>query len=489
MPALTSEAAQEMLAEIRAINKGEKDYGPSDDKKKAKAKAHKELTSEARKPAEKEAKAHKAEMAALREEFESFKAKLHDQRAPSKAGLIGQGQGQEPGGRRKLSSSGKAHPFMKSSFRGYKAGELFEAMAEYKCFGEGGFNPEVAGRGKAKLEELAAWEGVPSMSAGSIGKATLGASNANGGYVLPNNLVDDVIKPNVQEFFYPDLITIRTGVNVRGVDQPYRTGAPSRALAINWGALKTNVDEAYGSYTATLGTFAKIYDLGKQYMRFSAGSAETDVLDELAKSFFLAEKYSVIAGPGTGAATPGVNDPTLGIYTALAADAPTYSTTFSGASASTLLGSAVTAFTQMLKALAKRSRTANAIVTDSDTYWSILAEGSDTAGNWAAPLVAGGVTRPGFNVDTNGILRFWGVPLYFDSDFDTNTSTTKAAIAGDWKALKMFRGSEFRVDTTDIAGTRWDYNLVGFRGEAEWGINAYAAAAVGAFQLGTAIIP
>jgi len=70
---------------------------------------------------------------------------------------------------------------------------------------------------------------------------------------------------------------------VRGVDQPYRTGAPTRMTAQDWGVTKENVDEAYGSYTATLTTFARIYDQGKQYVRFSAGAAEVDVIDELTK--------------------------------------------------------------------------------------------------------------------------------------------------------------------------------------------------------------
>jgi len=38
------------------------------------------------------------------------------------------------------------------------------------------------------------------------------------------------------------------------------------------------------------------------------------------------------------------------------------------------------------------------------------------------------------------------------------------------------------VDSTDIAGTRWDYNLVGFRGEMEMGLDARPAVYAGAFE-------
>jgi hypothetical protein len=53
----------------------------------------------------------------------------------------------------------------------------------------------------------------------------------------------------------------------------------------------------------------------------------------------------------------------------------------------------------------------------------------------------------------------------------------------------MYRGAEFRIDTTDVAGTRWDFNLLGFRGEAELGFHAGAGVAVGGAQLITGLIP
>ena len=48
---------------------------------------------------------------------------------------------------------------------------------------------------------------------------------------------------------------------------------------------------------------------------------------------------------------------------------------------------------------------------------------------------------------------------------------------------------EFRIDSSDVAGTRWDTNLIGFRGEEEIGFNAYPAVFVGAMELITSVIP
>ncbi len=124
-----------------------------------------------------------------------------------------------------------------------------------------------------------------------------------------------VKKPQTMRAIYTDLVTVRSGVNVRGVDQPFRTGAPARATFQDWGQTKENVNEAYGSYTANLGTIARIYDVGKQYLRFSAGSAEQDVMDELQKAMALGENFYIIAGAGTGSV--GSGDPTTGVYTAL----------------------------------------------------------------------------------------------------------------------------------------------------------------------------
>jgi HK97 family phage major capsid protein len=340
---------------------------------------------------------------------------------------------------------------------------------------------------------------LPEVSQGYLrdpetAKATLGATGATGGYVLPNNLVDSVIKPRTAQAHYENLVTVRPNVNVRGVDQPYRTGAPTRMQFSDWGTTKENVNEAYGSYTATLGTMARIYDVGKQYLRFSAGLAEQDVMDELAKARILGENFYILAGAGTG--TVGTGDPTEGVYTALVAGAAAYTTAFAGASSSTIAGSAAAGIAAGLKAMVARSQIPSACVVSATTYFSILTEGSDNAGFYigSTPMAGGAglsnaAMAAGFRPLENGGVSIFGVPLLWDEGFDTNTGTTKAGILADWSQFRLYRGTEFRIDTSDQAGTRWDQNLVGFRGEEEIGFHAGSGVSVGAAQLVTGLIP
>ncbi len=118
------------------------------------------------------------------------------------------------------------------------------------------------------------------------------------------------------------------------------------------------------------------------------------------------------------------------------------------------------------------------------TFFQALGQGTDTAGFWVSPEAG----PTGFSRLPGGGLAYWGVPVYYDANFGTN-ATTKIAIAGQWDVLKLYRGMEFRIDTSDTAGTRFDYNLIGFRGEEEIGIHAGTAVGVGAFQLTTAVLP
>lgn len=403
---------------------------------------------------------------------DAVKAALLNVRSPSLAAQIGNPPIDGP--RSLADAFDNVHfdiePYMKAAIGSqYHAGDFLLGLQLMKG------NPEEFATGKAMLDKIGLRFGEA--------KATLGTTGATGGYVLPNNLVATLEKPNTQVAVYTGsnpLVTVIPGVAVRGIDQPYRTGAPTRMTAQNWGVSKENLDEAYGTYTATLGTFARIYDIGKQYARFSAGSAEQDVLDELTKAAALAENFAVIAGPGTGSATPGVNDPTYGLYTALNGNVYTTAHT---ASASTVAGSAASGLADAFGALATRSRYPSAAVMDAVSYWKLFSQGSDNAGFWMSNLLGAG-----FSQDGNGSLRYQGVPIFFDANFDAN-GASKTCITGEWKALKFYRGLEFRVDTSDVAGNRWDENLIGFRGEVEFGINARTAVAVGAFQLVTGIIP
>lgn len=429
--------------------------------------------------------AEDAQKAAVKAQIdEAVKAAMRDLRGPSMAAVIGDGSGTVD--QRSLADRMvKASPLLEQVFgAGYTPGSFLGSVAAFKGFMSDGIDIDQIQAGKAKLQELGLYYAGPATF--STGKATLGNTSAGGGYVLPNNLVDAVIKPKTQAAVYRNLITVIPNVTVRGIDQPYRLGAPARMTYADWGQTKENVDEGYGSYTANLVTFARIYDIGKQYLRFSAGSAERDVLDELAKAADLAENYEVMVGPGSGSI--GSGDACLGIFTSLNATPAFlgYKTAKTGAaSASTIVGSFAAAINELNGLLAARNRSNEAVIVDSTTYFSAIAQGSDTAGFWVSPT--GGPT--GFSRNESGQLTYWGVPIFYDTNLTANGVTSKVAMAGEWKQFKLYRGMEFRIDSSDQAGTRWDKNLVGFRGEMELGFNAESPVHVGAAQLMTAVIP
>jgi hypothetical protein len=421
---------------------------------------------------------------------------LKNSRVPSLAAAIGAGPSDD--GRTSRAMPGarlQAHPALKAMFSDYQPGEFLSALLDYRAIGIGGFDIDRINSGKGRLEELGIrYSGVPDASSSyslldGDQKATLGNTNTAGGYVLPNNLVDTLLKPHTQRAVLQTLVTVRNGVNVRGVDMPYRLNAPTRMTFQDWGSTKENLNETYGSYTANLGTMARIYDISKQYARFSAGAAEQDVIDELGKAAILGENFYLMAGAGTGSV--GSGDPTTGIYTALNAASSFlgFSTAFSSASNSTVAGSFATMLTQLQNKLAGRNRNVEAFIVDNTTYFTAAAQGSDTAGFWNAP---GGPVDfgpiPGFGRTPTGGLTYWGVPVYYDTNMGTS-ATTKIAIGGEFSACKLFRGMEFRIDTSDQANTRWDQNLIGFRGEQEIGFNAYTPVYVGALQMYTAVIP
>lgn len=442
----------------------------------------------------------KAQRKALREEMEAARELMAANRRPSKAAAIG---GFQP----VIAGSGKGATFkstpvpisraMKGALRdpkSYEPGSFLAAIMDAAGVGfDGHYDPFLTQQGKARLAAFTDRADVPVMSTAyaagkAVGddyqKATLGTTGPTGGYVLPNNLVDSVIKPATQKAVYQQLVTTINGVSVRGVDQPYRTSAAQRATFIDWGQSKTNVNEAYGTYSANLGTIAIIYDIGKQYARFSAGAAEQDVMDEITRGVILGENFYIAAGAGTGGV--GTGDPTAGYYTQLtAAGTPAaYTTSFTSPVSSTVIGSFAEALTQGSAALAARSRQATAWVVDATTYWTAIGQTAGTFGFILTP--SAGPT--GFTRTESGGLAFWGQPVYYDANLGTS-ATTKIAVGGEWNMLKLYRGMEFRIDTTDIAGNRWDQNLIGFRGEEEIGFHAGSAVAVGAMQLITTVIP
>ena len=368
----------------------------------------------------------KAEDEKVREET---KALLSSLRSASKAGTIGTMRG----------------PARDSE---YRPGSFIAAL---DALNSAGFSAESKAAAKATLEAMTHFGAVPEYS-----KSTLGTSDATGGWVLTNAIVDTLIKPARYAANITRLVTTVPGLgNQEKVDIPLRLAAPSRAIVATWGSLKENVDLVYNGYTATMYTIARVYDITKQMLRKSAGAAEADVMGELAHGFALGEAYYILQGSGS-------SEP-YGLQTALAGIG-TMTSAFTAAA--TNAGSMLKAVATAAGALAGRNRTPEAALVSAVNYWALLSQGTDNAGFWIDP--SGG----------NATARAWGVPIFPENQLLGSDDL----IVGEFSALKVYHGDGYRVDSTDIAGTRWDYNLVGFRGEMEMGLDARPAVYAGAFE-------
>jgi hypothetical protein len=58
---------------------------------------------------------------------------------------------------------------------------------------------------------------------------------------------------------------------------------------------------------------------------------------------------------------------------------------------------------------------------------------------------------------------------------------TGKALAGAWSDCDVYIGSEFRIDVSSEAGSRFDQNITGFRAGEEFGFNATPYVATGKF--------
>lgn len=323
--------------------------------------------------------------------------------------------------------------------------------------------------GKATLETLSRYEAAS-------GKATLGTSDATGGWIVPNAIVDTIIKPGSAANIYRDLMTVISGVTTAAVDLPYRATAPARAEVAGYGSLKENVDLAYAGYTASMYTLARIHDLGNQFLRQSRGAAEQDVMQELASAFALGESYYI--REGSGSSQP------FGYTSALTNGPAAYRSTFTP-SATTLAGSIAAAIATAAGALAGRSSTPTGAVMSAAAYWTMLSQGTDNAGFFFAPSSGPADIRPGT------LVTPFGIPVYPDaaSDQVATGAVTDNLVVANWRAFKIFLGAAYRVESSSIAGTRWDYNVTGFRGEMEMGFDARPVVYSGHAQMITDILP
>ena len=178
--------------------------------------------------------------------------------------------------------------------------------------------------GKARLTELGSkwW--------GSDGKATIGDSDANGGYLVPAIEARPIIETATAEGAMRQLLTVIDDIAGSPVPINYEGTAPTRATIWTPGQAKENSNFTVGQYSATMYVLARIFDVGNTLLRISRGAAERSVRSKLARAFALGEDYYAISGNGT-------TEP-MGLLTSLAAAAATYTSSFSP-SGTTLAGS------------------------------------------------------------------------------------------------------------------------------------------------------
>lgn len=401
-----------------------------------------------------------AEVKAAVDLAKEWQARLGDIREPSKAAAIGRGPSGQPG---------------------YDRGDFL-----FGVFQASSRDTEKQAAGKAILAELADRYGVQTRDGSKAasrqeawGKATLGTTDATGGWIIPNAIVDDLIKPAQVENIYRSLCTIVSGVTAATVDIPFRIAARTAATVVAWGDTKENVDLVYNGYTATMYTLARIHDVSNQFLRHSRGAAEQDVLQELAAAF--AQGEAAYIREGTGSSQP------FGYTSALTNGPAAFRSAFT-ASATTLAGSIATAIATAAGVVAGRGVATGDLsaVLAASSYWTMLSQGTAEAGFFFANPANSPVTIP-----SRTLVSPFGIPVYPEPAADlTGTATVIDNLTvGAWKKFKVYFGESYRVDSSDVAGTRWDTNLTGFRGEEEMGFDARPAVYAGYFQQVADILP
>ena len=379
--------------------------------------------------------------------LDELKAVLNQTKTPSKADRIG---------------PGKIAPATGDNF--------FATVARAKSIAFSG-NVEAMMEAKGRLDDMGSyWDDVPTES-----KATVGDTNAAGGFLVPAPVIRDINEQAVPGRAVVDLFTTIDGVRGSGVAVPWEDSNTSltRAVIAAAGATKENKNLIVGSYTATLYTLARIFDVGNQLLRQSEGAAEKMVRSGLARAFALGEDYYAIQGSGS-------SEP-YGLLTAIGTSG-TYVTTFSSPSASTIAGNWATGLAKAAGAVANRGATPDAAVFNSGDYWTNIASGADAAGFYVDPMGGGfnfSVTQTG----TTGAGP-WGIRVRHTPNMPTDNM-----VVGEYSAAWFFRGQGYRVDVSSEAYDRWDKNLTGFRGEEEIAFDARPFVYTGRFQRITNILP
>ena len=354
-------------------------------------------------------------------------------REPSKARLIGQGH--RPGSN---DDEGEGGEFIRALF--------LSRSQDY----------ELQREGKAALAEM----GRRYVDA----KATLGDTGAAGGNIVPPNVLAEIVSIAAASNIYRSLLKVVSAGFVSGVDTPSEDIIPARAVVQGYGATKENVDWTASKYSATMYTIARIHDIGNQFLRNSRGAAQAEVISRLGRAIGLGEAYYILSGSGS-------SEP-KGLLTSLAA-APASMTTNKGSATTTPATSISGTIITAIMALGKRAVTPTAIVTDPASYWQSFLDATTSfsvlgslAGQAMSPLTLEG-----------GTPRLYGIPYLVDPLMPANTG-----IVGDFHSAMLYTGQDYRVDVSDQAGTRWDKNETGFRGEEEIAFNGDAYVLTGHFQ-------
>ncbi len=320
---------------------------------------------------------------------------------------------------------------------------------------------ETQAVGKARLESMGSTFQGPNPNA----KATLGDTDANGGYLVPNNVVADINMQAIPGRTVVDLFTVIDGVRGTGVDIPWEDTPATRATIVAPGTTKENVNFLVGNYTATIYTLARIFDVSNRLLRTSEGAAERLVRTKLARAMALGEDYYAIQGSGS-------SEP-YGLLTALGTGGP-YVTSHTAAQ-TTIAGNFASGIAKAAGAIATRGASPDAVVLNSGNYWTVIASGDDDAGFYVNP--SGGAYQ--FNAQGVGTIGAgpWGVRLAH-----TPNMPSDSLVVGEFRAAQFYRGEGYRVDVSSEAGDRWDKNLTGFRGEEDIAFDARPAVYTGYFQ-------
>mgnify|MGYP001611314332 CR=1 FL=1 len=293
------------------------------------------------------------------------------------------------------------------------------------------------------------------------GKATLGDTNAAGGFIVPNAVLTTLIEQSTVPRSIVDLFTVINGVTGNSLQIPFENSAVTRATIVAAGVTKENQDFIVGAYTASLYTLARILDVGNQLLRQSNGAAEALVRSRLARAFGLGEDYYALNG--TGSSQP------YGLLTAIGTSGA-YVSTFSSPSNTTLAGSLIAAVITATGALEGRGADADGVVVNTADYYLGRLQGTDNAGFWIDPFAP----APDIGQDGPGPLNLrWR---------HTPTMPTDSLVVGEYRSALWIRGLGYRVDVSDQAADRWDQNVTGFRAEEEIAFDARPPVYAGRFQ-------